>query len=94
MVLMGLLLIALPIPACTSPNGAPRPWLHPFSGDSSVVRRPTYEAPGEKKFFISGYAGHDYGPEFRSRPVWGLAPGAASPTVPSVSVGHGTWDPE
>jgi hypothetical protein len=92
--LLGLVLMSSLIPACTAPNGEPRPWLRPFQPGGYVAQRPTYDAPGERPFYLGGYAGHDYGPEFRSRPVWAVPAGAPSAAGPRVSVGQGTWDPE
>ena len=46
--LLGIIILSLLIPACSSPNGAPHPWLRPFSSDANVVQRPTYEMPREK----------------------------------------------
>jgi hypothetical protein len=92
--LLWIALASFSIPACSAPNGAPHPWLRPFSQDANVVQRPTYDTPQEKTFFLSGYAGHDYGPLLRARPAWIGPAGTPSASVPNVSVGHGTWEPE
>jgi hypothetical protein len=92
--LLGIVLFALPIPACSAPNGAPHPWLRPFSRDANVVQRPTYEAPGERRFYVSGYAGHNYGPVFRGRAIVTDPAVSVPPGAPAVSVGHGTWEQE
>jgi hypothetical protein len=94
--LLAMVLLSSQIPACSAPNGAPHPWLRPFLGDGNVVQRPTYEAPGEKRFYVSGYAGHQYGPVLQGRTIWRQPAGSATsiPAAPTVSVGHGTWEPE
>jgi len=92
--LLGIIILSLLIPACSSPNGEPHPWLRPFSGDANVVQRPTYEMPPEKTFYLSGYAGENYGPALGRRPFWTAPGGSSSPGQPNVSVRQGTWDPE
>jgi len=92
--MLGIIIFSLLIPACSSPNGEPHPWLRPFSGDANVVQRPTYETPREKRFYLSGYAGENYGPAFAGRSVWTGPAGSSTPGQPNVSVRQGTWDPE
>jgi len=92
--LLGIIILSLLIPACSSPNGAPHPWLRPFSGDGNVVQRPTYDMPREKTFFVSGYAGENYDPAFRGRSVRTESAGFSTAGQPNVSVRQGTWEPE
>jgi len=92
--LLGIVILSFFIPACSAPNGEPHPWLRPFSQDSNVVQRPTYEMPQRRTFFVSGYAGEDYGPGFRGRSVWTEPAESSTPGQPRVSVNQGTWEPE
>jgi hypothetical protein len=92
--LLGIIALSVFMPACSSPGGPNYPWLRQSAPDTNVVQRPILDFSREKTFYLSGYAGAGYGPEFRARPVWPAPAGIAVPGQPKVTVDQGTWEPE
>lgn len=92
--LLGIIALSLLVPACSSPGGPQYPWLRQSAPDPYVVQRPIFDFSREKVFFVSGYAGSDYGSDFRGRPVWPGPAGTRAAAQPQVTVDQGTWEPE
>jgi hypothetical protein len=91
---VGLLVIvtlSILIPACRSAGQPPYPWLDRPAADASVVRRPAYDLPPERTFYLSGYAGTSFAPMDRVRSSWTESAGSTMTCPPAVSVEQGAW---
>ena len=84
--LLGIIALSLLVPACSSPGGPQYPWLRQSNPDPYVVQRPIIDFSRERVFFLSGYAGTDYGPDVRARPAWAFPGGTRAA---SRATGHG-----
>jgi hypothetical protein len=92
--LIGITALLTLLPGCQSPGPGQGSWVHHGTpGSSNVVYRPSYELPGTKPLYLSGYAGANYGPVFRRVPAGSLAPAPAA-NSPGVAINQGTWDTE
>jgi hypothetical protein len=91
---LGIGMVLILLPACQS-SGERGPWIHHQPPDSSnVVLRPSYEVPGTKPLYLSGYAGSNYGTIRPRRPATSSLAPILPAAPPGVTINQGTWDTE
>jgi hypothetical protein len=90
--LLGVIVLAVAVPACNAPGGMQLPWVRRSYPDSTnVVQRPVFPLPQSRPLFVSGYAGASYGPPW-AIPV--APPVAPAGEQPKISIDRGSWEPE
>jgi hypothetical protein len=93
----GLVSIALAIvmPACHAPGGAPTPLVRSPDGVSSRYSlRPVLDGAGYRPYYVGGYAGASYGPGLFGRNTMMGVPAPPPPGPPNVTINQGTWEPQ